>query len=171
MPKQNIILVGFMGTGKTTVGTLLSERTGFPLIDMDSQIEAEEGRSINDIFAQSGEPYFRQLEREMVQKLSKKSGCIISTGGGIVLNPENISDFAQSGLVVCLSASPEKLLERLKNDSTRPLLARDKQDQIIQLLADRKPLYEAIDFQIQTDALSPDQIAEQIIARYNKINP
>ena len=171
MPKQNIILVGFMGTGKTTVGCLLSERTDFPLVDMDTQIEAEEGRSINDIFAQSGEPYFRQLEREMVQKLAKKSGCIISAGGGIVLNPENISDFTQSGLVVCLSASPEKLLERLKNDSTRPLLASDKQDQIIQLLADRKPLYEAIDFQIQTDTFSPEQIADQIIARYNKINP
>ena len=90
---KNIVLVGFMGSGKTTVGKLLAEQTGMPLVDMDTQIEERAGKTINEIFAQDGEPHFRALEREMAQELASKTGQIISTGGGIVLNPDNIADF------------------------------------------------------------------------------
>jgi len=87
--KKNIVLVGFMGTGKTTLGQLLSERTGMNFVDMDSVIEERTGKSITDIFAQEGEAHFRKLERELVKELASQSGLVISTGGGIVLNPDS----------------------------------------------------------------------------------
>jgi shikimate kinase len=170
MDKQNIVLVGFMGTGKTTVGRLLSEKTGMPLVDMDTSIEACAGKSINDIFAQDGEPHFRALEREMVQKLASMNGQVISTGGGIVTDSDNISDYEKTGLVVCLLASAEEILNRVRNEDTRPLLAGDKEKKIVQLLESRRPLYEAIPHKIETDGLSPQDIAAQIIALYETNN-
>ncbi len=167
---RNIVLVGFMGTGKTTVGQLLSEKTGMPLLDMDTLIEKRAGKSINEIFAEEGEPHFRKLERTLVQELSANNGHVISTGGGIVLNPDNITDFEKSGLVVCLLASSEIILDRVRHDTTRPLLAGDKEAKIIELLESRKPLYEAIGHQIDTNGLSPETIAEQIIALYESNN-
>ena len=138
MDKRNIVLVGFMGTGKTTVGRLLAEKTGMPLVDMDASIEERSGKSISDIFAQDGEQHFRALEREVVLELSAREGQIISTGGGIVLNPDNIADFEKTGLVVCLLADAETVLARVRHDSTRPLLAGDKEAQIVELLQSRK---------------------------------
>ena len=171
MNPHNIILVGFMGTGKTTIGRLLAEQTGMPLVDMDAQIEKYAEKSINDIFAQDGEPHFRALEREMTQRLSARSGQVISTGGGIVLNPDNISDYEESGLVVCLLASAEEILDRVKHDNTRPLLAGDKQEQIIQLLEKRRPLYESISHKIDTTGLPPTEVAQKIIGLYESNNP
>lgn len=168
---QNIVLVGFMGTGKTTVGQLLSKQMQLPLVDMDAVVEERAGKSITDIFAQDGEPHFRALEREITQDLSAREGQIISTGGGIVLNPDNITDYEQNGLVVCLLASAEEILKRVKHDDTRPLLAGDKQEQIIQLLEGRRPLYEAVSHKINTDGLSPDEIAGKIISLYESNNP
>jgi shikimate kinase len=169
---RNIVLVGFMGTGKTTVGRLISEQTGMPLIDMDALIEERAGKSITDIFAQDGEPHFRTLERKMVQDLALKEGQIISTGGGIVLNPDNITDFEKTGLVVCLLASAETVLDRVRHDDTRPLLAGDKETKIIQLLETRKPLYEALVHKIDTSGRpSPNPTATEIIALYKSNNP
>ncbi len=167
---QNIVLVGFMGTGKTTVGELLSEKTGMPLLDMDSLIVEQAGKSINDIFAQDGETHFRRLERGMVQALADTHGHVISTGGGIVLNPDNIADYEKSGLVVCLLASPETILDRVRHDTSRPLLEGDKENKIIQLLESRKPLYEAVAHRIDTDGLTPEEIAERIIRLYESNN-
>lgn len=171
MDKRNIVLVGFMGTGKTTVGRLLAEKTGMPLVDMDASIEECAGKSISDIFAQDGEAHFRSLEREMVQELASGNGQVISTGGGIVTNPDNISDYEKTGLVVCLLASAEEILNRVRHEETRPLLAGDKEAKIVQLLETRSPLYEAITHQIETDCLSPEDIAAQIIALYETNNP
>ncbi len=167
---RNIVLVGFMGTGKTTVGELLAQKTGMPLLDMDSLIVERAGKSINDIFAQDGEPHFRRLERELVQELSSQTGHVISTGGGIVLNPDNIADYEKSGLVVCLLASPETILDRVRHDTSRPLLAGDKEAKIVELLESRKPLYEAVAHMIETDGLSPEEIAEGIIRLYTSNN-
>jgi len=167
---RNIVLVGFMGTGKTTVGELLAQQTGMPLLDMDSLIVGKAGKSINDIFAQDGEPHFRSLERELVRELASSQGHVISTGGGIVLNPDNVTDFERSGLVVCLLASPETILDRVRHDTARPLLAGDKEAKIIELLESRKPLYEAIAHKIHTDGLSPQEIAEGIIRLYETNN-
>lgn len=164
---RNIVLVGFMGTGKTTVGRLIAEKTGMPLVDMDSMIVKRAGKSINEIFAEDGEPHFRLLERELVKELSARSDQIISTGGGIVLNPENIADFEETGLVVCLLADAGSVLERVRHDSARPLLAGDKEAKVIALLESRKPLYEAIAHKIDTSGRpSPAPTAQEIIDLY-----
>lgn len=166
MNRRNIVLVGFMGTGKTTVGQLLSKQTGMPLVDMDSMIEERAGKAISKIFAEDGETHFRSLERAIVRDLSTRSGQIVSTGGGIVLDPDNIPDYEKGGLVVCLLASAETILERVRHDDTRPLLAGDKQEKILQILKTRRPLYEAIAHKIDTDGLNPEAIAAQIAALY-----
>lgn len=163
---RNIVLVGFMGTGKTTVGERLAQRTGMPLLDMDSLIEKRAGKSINEIFSEDGEPHFRYLERELVRELAASSGHVISSGGGIVLNPENIADFEKTGLVVCLLASAETILDRVRHDTTRPLLAGDKEARIVHLLEIRRPLYEAITHKINTDGLDPEAITASIIQLY-----
>jgi len=171
MDMKNIVLVGFMGTGKTTVGQLLAEKTGLPLVDMDALIEERAGKSINEIFADEGEPHFRTLERELVQELAAQTGQIISTGGGIVLNPGNIADFEKTGLVVCLIASAETVLDRVHHDTTRPLLAGDKEAKIIELLEARRPLYEAITHKIDTNGRpSPEPTAQEIFDLYKSNN-
>ncbi len=167
---RNIVLVGFMGTGKTTVGKLLSDHTGMPLVDMDALIAQQAGKTINDIFAQDGEAHFRALERQMAQTLSTRQDQVVSTGGGIVLNPDNIADFQSSGLVVCLLASAETVLDRVRHDTSRPLLAGDKEARILRLLESRKPLYEAIEHKIATDGLDPSAIARRIIDLYGSIH-
>jgi shikimate kinase len=168
---RNIVLVGFMGSGKTTVGKLIADATGMPLLDMDSIIEARAGRTINEIFADDGEAHFRALERALVQELAATEGNIISTGGGIVLNGQNISDFEETGLVVCLLADAETVLDRVKHDSSRPLLAGDKESKIIALLESRKTLYEAITHKIDTSGRpSPAPTAQEIIDLYHSIN-
>ncbi|MFA7256255.1 MAG: shikimate kinase [Kiritimatiellales bacterium] len=166
MSKRNIVLVGFMGTGKTVTGRVLAARTGMELVDMDSMIEERQGKTIPEIFAQDGEPVFRTLERELVQELSKRNGLIISTGGGIVLNPDNIADFEKTGLVVCLKASPETIFQRLEKDTGRPLLSGDKKGQIAALLEKRKPLYDAIAHGVNTDGLTDEQTADPILKLY-----
>ncbi len=172
MNKRNIVLVGFMGTGKTTVGKLIAEETGMPLIDMDSIIEERAGKTINEIFAVEGEAHFRSLERELVKELAGGEKQIVSTGGGIVLNPDNIADFEKTGLVVCLLASAETVLDRVRHDTSRPLLAGDKEAKILDLLETRKPLYEAIAHKIDTTGRpSPEPTAKEIIDLYGSNNP
>jgi shikimate kinase len=166
MSKRNIILIGFMGTGKTVTGRVLSERTGMELVDMDSIIEDRAEKPISEIFAQDGEPAFRKMERELAHELSGREGLIISTGGGVVLNPGNLADFRKNGLVVCLNASPETIFQRLENDTTRPLLSGDKKEQIAEILQTRKPLYDAVEHQIDGDRLDPAGRADAILRLY-----
>ena len=166
MSDKNIILIGFMGTGKTVTGRVLAERTGMKLVDMDSLIETEQKKTIPEIFAQDGEAAFRVMERELVKKLSTLRGLIVSTGGGIVLNPDNIADFEKSGLVVCLTASPGTIFKRVEKDTNRPLLSGDKKAQISTLLEKRKPLYAAIAHGINTDGLTDEQTADRILELY-----
>ena len=167
MGERNIVLLGFMGTGKTTVGTLLASGLGMAFVDMDKVIEARAGKVISRIFAEDGEPHFRALERALVLELAGQEGLVIACGGGVVLNPDNVSDLGRSGLVVCLSAAPEVILKRVEKESHRPLLEGDERMQrILKILDARRPLYGAIPFQIDTTTLTPQQVVDLIRDRY-----
>lgn len=167
MRKANIVLVGFMGTGKSSVGQVIAGELHWQFVDMDTLIVERQGKPIPRIFAEDGEPHFRALERALVQELAAGEGLVISTGGGIVLNPKNIEDFDATGLVVCLRARPETILDRVGQDTNRPLLAvEDKLGKIRQLLEARSKLYDAIGCQVDTDGLTPHQIANVIIGTY-----
>ncbi|MFC1467199.1 shikimate kinase [Verrucomicrobiota bacterium] len=166
MEKKNIILVGFMATGKTTIGKLLAKQTGMRFVDMDAIIEEREGRTINDIFATDGEPHFRKLEGALAKELAQTSGLIISTGGGIVLNPDNIAALDTTGLVACLMGKPEEIIRRVASCTARPLLAGNKEKQVRALFEQRRPLYESIPFQVMTDGLKPTEIAEKILQEF-----
>lgn len=160
---RNIVLFGFMGTGKTSVGKKLAAEMNMRFLDMDHVIEEREGRAINDIFATDGEAYFRQLERSLVKELADREGMVIGTGGGVVLNEENISDFAGTGLCVCLNADPQEILKRLENDGSRPLLAEgDKLQKIRDILESRKALYANVPEQIDTDGMTVEDVVSRI---------
>ncbi|RJP61191.1 MAG: shikimate kinase [Candidatus Auribacter fodinae] len=166
---KNLVLFGFMGTGKTLISKKLSKLLPLSAVDMDALIEDKEKTSISSIFADKGEPYFRELERVMAQELSKKSGLLISTGGGVVLNPENIQNLSKTGVCVCLTASPETIYERVRRHSHRPLLnTEDPLATIKTMLSARQSRYDAVPYHVATDAKSPELICEEIIALYNK---
>ena len=165
---RNIVLTGFMGTGKTAIGKALADRLERPFIDMDEEIVNRAGKPIPRIFAEDGEPFFRELERQVVIDLSAEPGQVIAAGGGVVINPANIADFSATGLVVCLTATPETILERVKDDTNRPLLdVPDKLARIRELLEVRRAYYDAIPVQIPTDNRLVDAIVDAILARYN----
>jgi len=167
--RANIILIGFMGTGKSTVGRLLAERLDLTAVDMDTLIEARAGKPISAIFKEDGETAFRRMEQALAHKLAQGSGQVISTGGGVVLDPENLTNLQAAGLIVCLQASPDEILRRVESDQTRPLLEGDKQARIRELYEARRPLYDALPFQIQTDGRTPEEIAALIEQEYAAI--
>ena len=163
----NLALIGFMGTGKTSVGRHVAEQLGFEFIDTDELIQADTGRTIADIFARDGEPAFRALEKQVVQKLSTREKTVIATGGGLPTNAENLAALKSFALVICLWASPEKIWERVKNQSHRPLLHdADPQKKIRELLAVREPFYRQADVLINTDLRSVREAAQQIVLQY-----
>lgn len=165
--KKNLVLIGFMGTGKTTVGRILAARLDLVFTDMDDCIVQRAGKSIPAIFADDGEPAFRTLERQVVVDLSAQSGLVIATGGGVVLNPDNIRDLGRNGLLAGLTASPDVILDRLRHDTGRPLLNDgDKAEKIRALLVSRQHLYNAIPFRINTDGLSCEAVAARITEQY-----
>ncbi len=163
--KKNIVLCGFMGCGKSTIGSLLSKKTGMSFIDLDSYIEKKENKTVSHIFADSGEEYFRRLEREMSQELSKKNGLVIATGGGTLIYQVNVEAFKSNGKIILLDLPVEIIAERLKNDNTRPLLNRpDKDKAIRELYEKRLPLYRsAADITVDASQ-SPLAVCNEIIA-------
>lgn len=166
---DNIILVGFMASGKSHVGRILSERAGMPLVDADSVIVEQEGKSIEQIFADEGESAFRALEREVIAELCGDKGQIISAGGGAFVDPDNRRAMLAGGTVFCLQARPETIYERLKadNDSgqaARPLLAGpDPLGRIRELLAARAEAYGQAHHCIETDELTPYEVAQRVL--------
>ncbi len=160
----NIILFGFMGTGKSAVARRLGDRLGCPVVEMDDLIEEREGMLISRIFAEKGEEYFRRCERELVLELSREGGKVIATGGGVVLNPDNIRDFKKTGIVLCLTAHPEVILSRVENETHRPLLeVEDRLAKIEELLAARRIFYDRIEHRIDTSDLTVEDVVGQII--------
>ena len=163
----NLALIGFMGTGKTTVGRLVAEALHFDFLDTDELIQSRTGKTIADIFVQDGEPAFRELERQIVLELSTKTKTVISTGGGLPTNADNLKALKSYALVVCLWASPEKIWERVRNQSHRPLLHdADPQKKIRELLAAREPFYKQADVLINTDLRSVREAAQQIALQF-----
>lgn len=166
---RNIILFGFMGTGKSAAGLVIADRLGRELVEMDAVIEAREGKTINHIFVSEGEPYFRARERELVEELAARSDLVVSTGGGVVLNPANIEDFKRSGIVFSLMAKPETVYERTKSESHRPLLnTEDPMKRIVELMEQRRPFYEKADHIVQTDGKTAEQVADEILKIFSK---
>ncbi len=149
---MNIVLTGFMGTGKTVIGKLLAEKLSWEYIDTDELIEKKENMKISDIFAKKGEPYFRKIETEIIKEVSKKDKCVISTGGGVVLKDENMATLEKNGIIINLYASPDKIFERTSKDKSRPLLNKDNpKEEIMKLLNFRAPYYDRCHFKINTD--------------------
>lgn len=172
MPSNNIILTGFMGTGKTAVGQAVAERLGRWFVDVDAVIERQAGRPIHQIFAQDGEPAFRALETEVIRSLTNENNLVISTGGGALLSPINRQRLQASGVLVCLRASVDTLLARLADATDRPLLAGpDRRARIATLLAQRAALYDAIPLQVDTDRLSVPEVAEAVIRLARQTGP
>jgi shikimate kinase len=163
----NVALIGFMGAGKTSVGRLVAEHLGFEFLDTDELIQSRTGRTIADIFAKEGEPAFRALEKQVVQELSARTKTVISTGGGLPTDPENLAALKSYALVVCLWASPEKIWERVRHQSHRPLLLdADPQKKIRELLTTREPFYKQADVLINTDLRSVREAAQQIALQF-----
>jgi shikimate kinase len=161
---KNIVLTGFMGTGKTAVGRELSRLLSMRLVDIDAEIEEDRKMTINDIFQKFGEKYFRDVETGMIRRFAAQKNLIISTGGGAVLREENMEVLRETGIVFCLDACPETILERTSRSEDRPLLkAGDPMTKIKELLSFRRPFYEKAGTLIDTEGKNPLQIAEEIV--------
>ena len=159
----NLALIGFMGAGKTSVGRLVAEQLHFDYLDTDELIQSRTGRPIAEIFSTDGEAAFRKMESDLVGELAARTKTVISTGGGLPVNPQNLLNLKKYSLVVCLWASPEKIWERVKNQTHRPLLHdADPQKKIRELLAVREPFYRQADVLLNTELRSVREVAQQV---------
>lgn len=168
---MNIVLCGMMGVGKTTVGIRISELTGRRWYDTDVMITDRHGR-ISDIFEYYGEAHFRSLETDIARELSERDDLVISTGGGMVLKPENSELLKKNGKIFFMRASFESLLVRVRADETRPLLKDEGKmaEKLNELLRERTPVYEHVaDAIIDTDGKSVDEIASEIVSRMEEM--
>ncbi len=161
---KNVVLFGFMGTGKTVAGKRVARRLGMKLVDMDGVIEKREGRTISEIFAQKGEGYFREVESQVALELSGRQGLVIATGGGVVLDAQNVDALQSTGTGICLTASPEVIYERVKGGYHRPLLMTDDPpERIRELLRHRAPFYARVKHHIDTSELRVQDVVERIL--------
>jgi len=160
---KNIVLAGFMGTGKTEVAKILSARLNMKYVSTDDLIEKKEGSSIQEIFSGKGESYFRKAEKDVIKDVSLMENAVIDAGGGVIIDPENLKNLKKKGKVVCLRAEPGIILERTKKHAHRPLLnVRDPLGKIKELLESRRPFYERADCRIDTSAMSTERVADEI---------
>ncbi len=163
---KNIILTGFMGVGKTSVGTRLARDLGYSFVDTDTLIEADQRTTITEIFKNFGEPYFRDIETKVIRQVMTCGNQVVSTGGGAVIRDENRDAFKQAGYVVCLTAAPEVIFERIKRETHRPLLQTpDPMAKIKELLDQRQKFYSQADAVIDTSKKSVDAVISEIKER------
>lgn len=164
--KEHIFLIGFMGVGKTSTSRQLSKKLDVKEVDTDAMVVEQEKKSIADIFAQEGEPYFREVETGTLDILAKESPCIVSCGGGMAMREENVQKMKAIGKVIFLTATPETIYSHVKNSTDRPLLNGNMNVPYIKELMDaRAPKYQAAaDILIETDGCNPSQVADKIIA-------
>lgn len=165
----NLVLIGFMATGKSTIGRRCAAALAYPFRDTDSWIEEHEGRSVAEIFAQMGEARFREIEQEAVRALAAEAPIVLATGGGVPLNPENVRVLRENGVIALLWATAESILLRTGDRNSRPLLAAadDPRARIEELLAVREPIYRAAaDFTVDSSDLLPDEAARLVLEGY-----
>jgi len=161
---KNIYLVGFMGVGKSLIGGMLARELSKNFIEMDEGIEKAAGRSIAEIFAQDGEPYFRSLEEELLKKIVLRKDLVVSCGGGLICNDENLALLKDTGWIFCLRASAQTIYERTKKQEHRPLLNVDNPlAEINRLINSRERYYSQAHYTIDTDESSPNSIIEKIL--------
>ena len=162
---KNVFLIGFMGCGKSTMARLLTEKTNAELMEMDETIEAEAGITINEIFEKYGETHFRDLESQLISRITKKGGMVVSCGGGAILRAENVACMRENGRIVYLSATPETIYERVRYSTNRPLLNGNMNvEYIASLMEKRLPRYvDAADVTISVDGKDRQEVLEELM--------
>lgn len=171
MDKQtkNIVLVGMMGAGKTTIGALLAQKIHATYVDIDSAVEKETGKTINQIFESYGEDLFRKLESKTIKKYAAYHNQVISTGGGAVSNPVNLEELQRNSILFYLKATPKELYARIKDVKNRPLLKQPNPLSVLdKLLKEREKSYQMADYTIVTSNKQAFEIIEEIIEKYNE---
>jgi shikimate kinase len=164
--KRNIVLCGFMATGKSSVGRRLAEMLDWAFLDMDSLIEADAGMSISQIFASRGEPAFRALEARMVERVARRKGCVVAAGGGTIVDEKNFKRLKRNGIVITLTADAKTILGRVGANDDRPLLrGENKVERIRSLMEQREQAYARADIVIDTSSKSIDEVAQSIMDR------
>lgn len=168
--KGNIILIGFMGAGKSSVSASLNEKLGLEVVEMDQEIVEREGMSIADIFAIHGEEYFRNLETDLLIEMQSKSNVVVSCGGGAAMRERNIIEMKKNGKVILLTAEPETIYERVKDSTERPLLNGNMNvEYIADLMDKRREKYEAAaDIVIYTDKKTVEEISIELLDKFSK---
>jgi shikimate kinase len=167
---SNIALVGFMGTGKSTVGQIVASMLSFEFLDSDEMIQGMAGKRISEIFTSEGEHRFREYERQVVQQLSDVTDAVISTGGGLVTRPENLASLKEHALIVCLWCSPETIFKRVSHQSHRPLLQVDKPlERIRELLQERAPAYRQADVLLNSEFRKPREVATHVVHHFRSV--
>lgn len=168
----NIFLIGFMGTGKSTVSALLSRKFGFDTMEMDEAIAVQEGMSIPEIFQERGEAYFRERETMLLRSLNGRRNMVVSCGGGTPLRHCNVEVMRENGRIIWLTAKPETILERVRDDHSRPLLEDHKDAVYISsMIKEREPRYRsAADIVIATDGLETEEICDRIIKKVKEMD-
>jgi shikimate kinase len=165
---KNIYLMGFMGTGKTTVGKALAKTLEKTFIDLDDEIELYEGMTINEIFEKKGESYFREIETKVLKDVASQKNLVVSTGGGSIVTHGNLEIVKKSGVLITLMASPEEILKRVSVNNDRPLLNVDEPlDAIKRLLFERAPFYIKADHIIETTNKSINEVVQEILEILN----
>ena len=161
---MNIYLVGFMGSGKSTVGRILARRLGRDFVETDDEIEIRSGMKISELFSRHGEEYFRTKEKETLEAVSKIHNLVVSCGGGVVIDKENRKLLESTGVVICLEADVESIYERVKHSGQRPLLnVESPKEKIQELLIQRQRFYREARYCVNTVNLTPTQVAENIL--------
>jgi shikimate kinase len=161
---RGAVLVGFMGAGKSSVGMEVARRLGAEFVDVDDRIETCVGKRVQEIFASEGEQAFRERERDAIRDAVSVPGRVIATGGGAFLDAENRRVLRAYAPVIFLDVSPAGALNRLAGDTSRPLLAgEDREKEVTELMAKRRPAYREADFRVNTENLPPDRVAEEVL--------
>ncbi len=164
---RNLALIGFMGTGKTTVGQCVAAQLQYDFLDTDHLVEARARKRIGDIFTQDGEPAFRAFERQVVDDLARRDRVVIATGGGLGANLDNLASLRPHAFIVCLWATPEVIWQRVQRHSHRPLLrVEDPQARIRELLESRAPVYKQADVMVYSGARQSGEVAQQVLMHF-----